>query len=386
MQFIIMLKHQLKQIFSNRIAVLAMMGLPLILTYLFSFSTGSMPDTIYAADDDHSIYSKQLLELINQQSGLRVINTDVKSIKNKVNAQDIPFGFVIGQDFSSMLLSGQELPLSFVQNEENGEGALLKEIIAGEAGTIRKVVNDSEYMSGHLQLNADSMSRYLFTALKGASKPSINVQTLNSGEEGENKTAAERFTGFMAMFIWFVVVQGLRSLVDEKENKTVNRLLSTPVSYMKYLLSKMAAAFLFGIIYISVILLSGKYLLRINMINHNLPVLVMLLAMYLFALIGLTMLILPFMKSQKQFTSSASIIVAVTGMLGGSFFSMQLAPKVMRTIGKFTPEAWVIQVTSVMNIRDGSIGSAVIALAGIGFLGLAGAYVFMRKELRGLEG
>lgn len=58
----------------------------------------------------------------------------------------------------------------------------------------------------------------------------------------------------------------------------------------------------------------------------------------------------------------------------------------MRTIGKFTPEAWVIQVTSVMNIRDGSIGSAVIALAGIGFLGLAGAYVFMRKELRGLEG
>ncbi len=61
-----------------------------------------------------------------------------------------------------------------------------------------------------------------------------------------------------------------------------------------------------------------------------------------FALTAVTMAVIPFMKSQKQFTSLASVFIAVTGLLGGAFFTLDAAPEYMQTLALFTPEKWVI--------------------------------------------
>ncbi|MFP3821485.1 ABC transporter permease, partial [Bacillus sp. SIMBA_008] len=102
-----------------------------------------------------------------------------------------------------------------------------------------------------------------------------------------------RLIGFLVMFIWFVVIQGLRTLIDEKENNTFSRLLSTPINYTKYVLSKMAATYISGIIHIIVIILAGKYLLKIS-IGHNIFAIAVMLAVYLFALTCITMIMVPF--------------------------------------------------------------------------------------------
>ncbi len=61
-----------------------------------------------------------------------------------------------------------------------------------------------------------------------------------------------------------------------------------------------------------------------------------------FALTAVTMAVIPFMKSQKQFTSLASVFIAVTGLLGGAFFTLDAAPEYMRMLSLFTPEKWAI--------------------------------------------
>ncbi|QQZ61888.1 ABC transporter permease [Paenibacillus sonchi] len=387
MQFIVMVKNQLKLMFRNRTAVFATIAVPLILTFLFSFSQGSSQESLYVADADHSVYSKQLMDMIQRHNQVKVVHSDEATIKKKVDDQDIPFGLVVKQGFGSRLSSGEELPVYFVQNYENGDGTILEEIITSEASTLQKVIHDSQVISKELNADGSGITASVFKGINEASNLTIDDQTLSNGEKTHDNATA-RLIGFLVMFIWFVVIQGLRTLIDERENNTFSRLLSTPVDYKKYLLAKMTATYLFGAVHVLVILAAGKYLLKISIADNALAVGI-LFAAYLFALTSITMIVIPFMRNQKQFTSSASIIIAVTGMLGGSFFSMEMAPGFMRVLSRFTPESWAIQSLSAVIFDHQPMTSEWVPLAvfaGIGVVGLAAGFLFMNRELKALRG
>lgn len=76
MQMLTMVAYQLKLMFRNRIAILATISVPLLLTYLFSFSQGSDGKMVlYVADLDQSTYSTQLINMLNSNN-----NVEVKTI------------------------------------------------------------------------------------------------------------------------------------------------------------------------------------------------------------------------------------------------------------------------------------------------------------------
>ncbi|WP_235775224.1 ABC transporter permease [Paenibacillus sinensis] len=373
--------------FRSRVAVLATIAVPLILTFLFSFSQGSVQESLYIADADHSVYSNELVTMIQSHDQVKIIHSDEAAIKQKIDDQDIPFGLVVQQGFGRQLLSGKDLPVYFVQNVETGEGMILKEIVAGEVGTLRQVIHDSQVISAGLSADGLGITTGM---LKGINEPSnvrIDDQTPSNGEKTIDHATA-RLIGFLVMFIWFVVIQGLRTFIDERENGTFSRLLSTPIDYKKYMLAKMTATYLFGALHILVILAAGKYLLKISIADHTLAVGI-LFAAYVFTLTGITMIVIPCMRNQKQFTSSSSIIIAVTGLLGGSFFSVEMAPKFMQVISRFTPESWAIQSLSAVIFDHQTMASEWVTLsvfAGIGIAGFAAGLILMSRELKALKG
>ncbi|MNC80734.1 hypothetical protein D3C75_1336390 [compost metagenome] len=68
---------------------------------------------------------------------------------------------------------------------------------------------------------------------------------------------------------------------------------------------------------------------------------------------------------------------------------MQMAPKFMRVISKFTPESWAIQSLSSVIFDHQLISSEWVPLAvfaGIGIVGFAAGLMFMNRELKALKG
>jgi ABC-2 type transporter. len=129
-------------------------------------------------------------------------------------------------------------------------------------------------------------------------------------------------------------------------------------------------------------------LLKISIADNALAVGI-LFAAYLFTLTGITMIVIPCMRNQKQFTSSSSIIIAVSGLLGGSFFSMETAPKVMRFISRLTPESWAIHSLSAIIFDHQAIVSEWVPLsvfAGAGIAGFTVGLLLMNRELKALKG
>lgn len=354
MQMTAIIKKQLKLLFNNRIAVFAMVATPLLLTFLFTFSTASNKTDLYIADSDHSVSSSQLINMLKTHEDIKVVSISEDELIKKVDNGSISAGFVIQKNFEDDLVSDRDLNIQMVENYDTGENDLLEQAVLMEAGTLQ---------------NANNLNLPL-EAVSNQSVISINEKAVNGS--GTTDIATVKLIGFLTMFLWFIVFQGFRTLIAEKGNHVFERIQGTPTSYIRYLLSKIIAAYLFGLLLTASVLIFGKYLFHTSPFR-NVPATALLLAVYLFALTGLAMILVPFINKQQSFTILGAVIMALTGILGGSFFPVEeIAPGVVKLISKFTPEYWAISSLSDMTFNNSPFRTQILPITVLGFMGIFG--------------
>lgn len=194
---------------------------------------------------------------------------------------------------------------------------------------------------------------------------SVSTSDLHTQEQ-----TGQRLTGFAVMFLWFAVIQGFRTLVEEQENGTIRRLRGTPVSFNHYLLSKTAAVYLFGCLNITVILGAAAWVLDIRTAAIGAEALIW--AAYLLALTGIVLLFAPFVKNHQNFTIYGSVIMALTGILGGSFFPIgPNAPVWIRSISKCIPGYWAMDSLTGLAYRHATLGSRLLSASLLAATGAA---------------
>ncbi|MBW9152281.1 ABC transporter permease [Clostridium estertheticum] len=374
MQILIMIKNQLKLLFNNRMSIFIMIAAPLLLTWLFSISTSSSKTNVYLADNDKSKASKQLIAMIEKHEDLRITILAEKDIKNKIDNGDINNGAVIDAGFERSLKNGKALNnVKLIENYDNPDGQKLSITILSEENALQKITTDSKNISNVLKVNNDEISKKLINKVNSDNSISSSYKEINTSQKTEDKTT-ERLIGFLVMFIWFVVVQGFRTLIEERENNTFNRIKGMPTSYLKYLISKIIATYILGLTVIAAILLVGKYALKASIVNNIFPE-ASIFAIYLFAVVGIVMIFVPFVKKHQTFTILGSVLMVITGMLGGSFFSMDelTAPKTLQIISRCMPENWGIKALKDVIFNNSPLSleiNSIVILLSIGILGL----------------
>ncbi|MBU3157174.1 ABC transporter permease [Clostridium estertheticum] len=374
MQILIMIKNQLKLLFNNRMSIFIMIAAPLLLTWLFSISTSSSKTNVYLADNDKSKASKQLIAMIEKHEDLSVTILAEKDIKNKIDNGDINNGAVIDAGFERSLKNGKALNnVKLIENYDNPDGQNLSITILSEENALQKITTDSKNISNVLKVNNDEISKKLINKVNSDNSISSSYREINTSQKTEDKTT-ERLIGFLVMFIWFVVVQGFRTLIEERENNTFNRIKGMPTSYLKYLISKIIATYILGLTVIAAILLVGKYALKASIANNIFPE-ASIFAIYLFAVVGIVMIFVPFVKKHQTFTILGSVLMVITGMLGGSFFSMDelTAPKTLQIISRCMPENWGIRALKDVIFNNSPLSleiNSIVILLSIGILGL----------------
>lgn len=163
----------------------------------------------------------------------------------------------------------------------------------------------------------------------------------------ENGSAAPDFNvlaymapGMALMFLMFTVSNGGRTLLVEKTQGTLPRLLVTPVRTGQVLLGKMFGIFLTGVAQMLILILASTLLFSLQW-GNPLAVLVLVLAAVAGA-VGWGMLITALVKTPGQAASIGSAVMLIFGILGGSFFDINQLPSWFRAFSKITPNAWGI--------------------------------------------
>lgn len=376
-----MIKNQLKLLFNNRIAIFFVILVPIALTYVFSSAGSDNKINLYYADLDKTPYSNELISMLKNNKDIKLISASEANVRKEVDTNNVSEGLIIEKNFQDDLFNSKKLNVKMVENYPSSESAIVKEAVLGEANTLKKAAIDSESISNGLNISKDTVSNDLLKKLRV--NPNISID--DKGSSTNQSKATTSLIGFLAMFLWFVIIQGFRTLIEEKENDTFSRILSTPISYSKYLISKIASTYIFSLILLVVTLVIGKYAFNITF-AQNLSAEAVIFAIYLFAVTGIVMIFVPFIKKQQTLTILGSILMALTGMLGGSFFPLdEVSSKVILTLSKFTPESWAINSISDIIFNKAALNSeitSIIVLAAIGIVCLSISYTLLNIKIK----
>jgi ABC-2 type transport system permease protein len=351
--------HQLKLMLRNRLAILALISAPLLLTYLFSMPSEGSRIALYVADADMTDGSQQLIARLEQDRKLKIQDGTEDRVRHKVETVPGAAGLVLPPGFGAGLASGEALRAQVLQGPGSTAGREAAERIAQAVNGIRSEAR-GEWETGQPPQGTASLT-----------------------EDGSRKEASGRkLDGFLVMFLWFVVIQSHRTLMDERENGLTARIHGLPIPYGLYLLAKLLAAYVFGLVTIGGALLAGSAILGIPIRPYMLWAAPVWMA-YLLLLSGIVLLIVPCVKNHQSFTILGSVLMALSGLFGGSFFPVgSSAPMWIRTASKAMPGTWVLR--SLNGIRTaggwtGASGATCLTLAALGTAVCAASMLLVRN-------
>jgi ABC-2 type transport system permease protein len=214
-----------------------------------------------------------------------------------------------------------------------------------------------------------------------AENQSITLKDVTpSGKAVEFSMLALLAPGFALMFLMYTTTNGGRMLLAERNMGTLPRLLVSPTTGTQILGGKVVGIFLTGTVQMLILIVGTALLFRLQW-GDPLAVLVLVLAA-VFGATGWGMLITAIAKTPGQVAAIGSAVMLSFGILGGSFFRLDIMASWFRILAKITPNAWGTDGFTTLALGGTliDIWQPVLALLAMGALLFAIAVVIFNRR------
>ena len=196
------------------------------------------------------------------------------------------------------------------------------------------------------------------TALDAAGRPATEAKARRMGERaaagrlpvrlaegqvgGRTIEAATYFGPSMAIFfLFFTVSFGARSILAERRQGTMRRLLATAAPPGGVLAGKALAAFALGTSSVLVMWLATTVVFGADWGD---PVAVVALTVSsVLSAIGITALVVTLAKTDEQADGYSSLVVFTLALLGGNFVYLAQLPEALQRVSLLTPNGWALR-------------------------------------------
>ena len=227
------------------------------------------------------------------------------------------------------------------------------------------------------------------------SRPIIEVKekTASYGPTGKSPTTVQQNVPAWTLFgMFFVVVPLGASLIRERQDGILARLLTMPISYVTIVSGKVIAYALICMIQFALILCVGKALLPLLgapalEIGSSPASLVLIALASGLAAAGYGILLGTIARTYEQASTFGAVSVVIAAALGGVMVPSYVMPHAMQRIGAFSPLSWGLDAFLTVLVRGGGIRSILpevgsMLLFFILTIGIAWFYMFQRGRLR----
>ena len=190
--------------------------------------------------------------------------------------------------------------------------------------------------------------------------------------------------GMATMFLMFTVSYGARSFFLEKRAGTLPRMLISPTHAYSVLGGKFTGILLTAIAQL-VILIGGTSLMFRLQWGDEVGVALLIMAAA-FGATGWGILFAAILRTPGQLAITGSAVMLLFGLLGGSFFQIDMLPGWLQTLSRITPNSWANEGFYILSLggRLTDIHSNLIALLVMGLVLFVVASWMINK--RGLVG
>jgi ABC-2 type transport system permease protein len=361
----------LQLMFRDRAALIFMLLAPFLLTIGMGFVTGrfsgsssglsDIPVVIVNLDHDQlgdalaGVFSSEELANLMEPS----TSSDPEAARRFIDADQAAAAVIIPEGFTRSIIpaEGTTFDAGFVE-----PAPVLIEVYANpsrptSAGVVKSTVDEflsrveegrTGGMTSIVQLMAsglldpqsvESEARQLFQDADGAETTAITLRKNTEGAEAmEFDILAYMAPGMALLFLMYTVSYGGRSILAERSQGTLPRLLVSPTSTFQVLGGKVLGIFLTGLAQVGILIMASTIFFGVQW-GDALGLMVLIVAA-VFGATGWGMLITALARSPAQVGSIGSALMLIFGILGGSFIRLDQMHPLVRTLSKITPNAW----------------------------------------------
>jgi ABC-2 type transport system permease protein len=187
--------------------------------------------------------------------------------------------------------------------------------------------------------NAQSEAQKLFQNPDQSENTAIALKTDKEGAAAvQFDILAYMAPGMALLFLMYTVSYGGRSILAERSQGTLPRLLISPTFTWQVLGGKVLGIFLTGVAQVGILILASSVFFGVKWGDPK-GLVVLILATALGAT-GWGMLITAIARTPAQVANIGTALMLIFGILGGSFINLDQMPAYVRTLSKITPNAW----------------------------------------------
>ncbi len=351
-----LLEKEFKQLMRNKGVLRTLLIAPMIQLILLPLAADYSVKNIHIAvvDNDHSTFSQKLINKI-ASSGYFTLTGSTPSYKQAL--------VMVEQDKADLAL---HIPAGFERNLVRENNQKLYVAINAISGT--KASLGGTYLSSIVQdYNSD-----------------IRLQWENGAEDTTPKIGVASYywyNPFMNYHLYMVpailvtlvtalaAMQSAFNIVAEKESGTIEQINVTPIKKHIFIIGKLLPFLVLASVIFTIGLILSWVLYGIVPVG-NLAVLYASLIVYLFAMLGLGLLISTYSNTQMQAMSLAFFFINIFNMLSGVFTSIDSMPVWAQTIVETFPPSHFIKIMRMVVLKGSGLGDITYHLGAMFVIGI----------------
>jgi len=339
-----LIEKEFKQTFRNKIIPKLLMGLPLMVIFIFPWAANQEITNINAVivDRDHSSYSKRLIEKIaasNYFNMKAVFESNDEALKS-VEREEADMILEIRHDFEKDLINIGKAEVMISANTVN--------IIKGGLG--------STYMMGIVRDFAGEIRSEKIQSVGKTSLPVIEVVTQS------------RFNTFMdykmfmipaLMVVLMTLICGFlpaMNIVNEKEIGTIEQINVTPVSKFMFILGKLIPYWIIGLVVFTVCLTLAALVYGLIPAG-NLFTIYLSVFVYLLVVSGFGLVVSNHSATLQQALFVMFFFLIILILISGLFTPISSMPDWAQKFTYFNPLRYFIEIMRMVYLKGSSISN-----------------------------
>ena len=369
---ILLALFEVKRFLADRGALAFSIALPIVLFALMFGAFGgdaSFSGTARIADLDGGDAAREIIERIEDVDGLDVRLYTEAELNDALDRSAILTGFVIPTGFTSTLESGAPAAVRVKQRGNGGQaGQITTAIVRGVADGVASEYELRRALGALVSEGAtpEQVEAQTATLLANArTAPPVRVvnQTLDEQSEGED-ILSRMLPGVIVMFLLFSLTLNAQTLIEERRNGTLERLLTTQLNTSQLFIGKFLAGVSRGMLQTILLLALGFVVLRLAgpVALAQSAVLALVVAA---AASAISLVIATVARTEDQVTWGAVFITMFMTVFGGTFFPIADSG-VLEILSRFTLNRYAIDAYEGILGETATLADATFEMALLG--------------------
>jgi ABC-2 type transport system permease protein len=331
--------NDMRVVLKDRLVLVRWLAMPLAFVLMFSFMVRdrTQDDTWLPVIqlDDH-----ELADLLIEQLRAEKYRVEVKTAAEERSVKDWPRAVIVPAAFSEDILAGRRVDLSLTKGAGGDE-----KILAAQTLLVRALIRFNAAVAAvdliergwSPQSKAD-----LLTELAKSSRLRLETRqhfSLRPPPSG----FAFTLPAYLVMFtMMMTIMYGGMTLVLERSQKRISRLVAAPVSVPEIFLGKMLGRMLQPALQGGLLIAAGVTFFGVNLGDHP-SALIPVVLCFAFFCGALGLLFGVVFRTEQQVGGFGILATMVLAALGGCWWPLEVVPQTFKTIALFTPSYWALQ-------------------------------------------